>query len=451
MIFSVYKRRRKKNGKTVLDRCYTGKYSIESGDKPKTVALGVSDKQVAEEKLKRIVREEQRAAVGLAPTREQREAAQKPYLEHVQDFIGDLKARGKNRLYVKNTEGCLTRLAEKCGWHLLRDVTPDSFVSWRSRQNKLAPKTLKAYQDDVRNFFNWLVQQRRYPFNPLAGVEPVRTRGRETYKRRALSEDEIPKLLAVAGDDRELYMTAIYTGLRKNELRQLVWGDLHLDVEKPYVRVRASTTKNGESASLPLIPQLVEALQKKRPLDFDPGDRVFYVRTRLDKYRKDLKKAGIPYVDKLGRVVDIHALRHTFGTLLAKWGLPPQQTQRLMRHSDIKMTMEFYTDLSQLPISNSVEFFKWFGDELGTLIGTQKSCLSSLAVSSSDTENLSPKKSQVPASVAQRHAVTHSVADSPLKKEWWAQQDYVLWTDVGEGLVFQGIGRDFSGIDHVEQ
>jgi hypothetical protein len=44
------------------------------------------------------------------------------------------------------------------------------------------------------------------------------------------------------------------------------------------------------------------------------------------------------------RTLDVHALRHPFGTLLCKGGLMPRTAQTAMRHADIKMTMNVYTD-----------------------------------------------------------------------------------------------------------
>ena len=39
--------------------------------------------------------------------------------------------------------------------------------------------------------------------------------------------------------------------------------------------------------------------------------------------------------DERGRTVDVHALRHTFGTLLSKGGVAPRTAQAAMRHSTI--------------------------------------------------------------------------------------------------------------------
>ena len=68
----------------------------------------------------------------------------------------------------------------------------------------------------------------------------------------------------------------------------------------------------------------------------------------------DCKAAGIPKRDGAGRVVDIHALRHTFGTLLARAGVSLQVAQRAMRHSTPVLTANCYTHLGLMDISGAV-------------------------------------------------------------------------------------------------
>ncbi|NRA97354.1 MAG: tyrosine-type recombinase/integrase [Planctomycetes bacterium] len=41
--------------------------------------------------------------------------------------------------------------------------------------------------------------------------------------------------------------------------------------------------------------------------------------------------------------VNLHALRHTFASLLARARVPLIEAQKLMGHSDPKMTAELYT------------------------------------------------------------------------------------------------------------
>jgi hypothetical protein len=70
---------------------------------------------------------------------------------------------------------------------------------------------------------------------------------------------------------------------------------------------------------------------------------------------RDLKLAGIPKRDERGRTLDVHALRSTFGTLLSKGGVAPRTAQAALRHSDIKLTMNVYTDPKLLDVAGALD------------------------------------------------------------------------------------------------
>ncbi|MCE9590021.1 MAG: tyrosine-type recombinase/integrase [Planctomycetes bacterium] len=53
--------------------------------------------------------------------------------------------------------------------------------------------------------------------------------------------------------------------------------------------------------------------------------------------------------------MDIHARRHTFGTHLAKAGVPPRTAMEAMRHSTIDLTMSVFTDPALLDVAGAVE------------------------------------------------------------------------------------------------
>ncbi len=58
--------------------------------------------------------------------------------------------------------------------------------------------------------------------------------------------------------------------------------------------------------------------------------------------------------DERGRTIDVHALRHTFGTMLSKGGVMPRTAQAAMRHSDVNLTMNVYTDPKLLDIAGAL-------------------------------------------------------------------------------------------------
>jgi integrase len=77
--------------------------------------------------------------------------------------------------------------------------------------------------------------------------------------------------------------------------------------------------------------------------------------TLIKSFDLDLSAADIPKADERGRTVDLHALRHTFGTHLSKNGVAPRTAQAAMRHSSLDLTMNVYTDPELLDVAGAVE------------------------------------------------------------------------------------------------
>lgn len=254
----------------------------------------------------------------------------------------------------------IERLALECKWRFAKDVTADSFTNWRTKQTDYAPKTLNDHLDAISGLFNWMVENERLAANPLSKVKKVDTRSRKV-QRRAFTDEEFEKLLSVANQNRRLvYLTAAYTGMRKGELIGLLWGDCHLETERPYLAARAVTTKNSKDASIPLHPRLATELKNFRPDDVQNDMPVFPAMKDISHaIRRDIKRAGIEHYDALNRKVDFHALRYTFATKLAREGTAQRTTQELMRHSDPKLTAQIYTDASQLPTFDAVQALSW--------------------------------------------------------------------------------------------
>jgi integrase len=126
-----------------------------------------------------------------------------------------------------------------------------------------------------------------------------------------------------------IYLTALYTGLRRDELQSLQWGDVHLDAEPPYLSLRGSTTKNKQTDKLPLYEAVARVLKEIRPANATEGDPVFPRLPGIKRFKSDLKKAGIPFIDGQGHRLDFHALRHTFCTIVGGTGIVPLVQKRI--------------------------------------------------------------------------------------------------------------------------
>ena len=98
--------------------------------------------------------------------------------------------------------------------------------------------------------------------NPLCHVQKVQSNGKQTRLRRAFTREEFQRLLAVSQARKPVYLTTVFTGLRRSELAALEWDDVHLNAAQPFLNVRASTTKNHKQAVIGLHEDVVTELWK---------------------------------------------------------------------------------------------------------------------------------------------------------------------------------------------
>ena len=353
----VFKRSRTVDGLRVRAKTYSGRYRLDGDSKDTTVALGVTDKQVAQSRLTEIVRQAEREREGLASPARQIETVQAPLNAVVEEWHSYLVAKGRKPHHCGVSKLTMGVLIRECGWKRVGDVTPDSLMSWLCVPRGRAAKTLNEYIGCVRSMMNWLVRSGRLPSNPLASVEKVETRGRQVRNRHAFTHEEFLKLIAVAGPaDRVLYATAYYTGIRRGELRTMCWGDLNLSADSPSVTVLAEYAKSKTRADLPLYGEIREMLVAHfNSCDSPrPSDRVFVVTRTLERFYRHLKLAGIPKVDERGKTLDFHSLRHGLATRLASLNVPLQIAMKLMRHSDPKLTAKVYVDQASLPLMSAI-------------------------------------------------------------------------------------------------
>ena len=210
--------------------------------------------------------------------------------------------------------------------------------------------------------FSWLRKQNRVAANPFELVTKVDARGKESFHRRALNDDEARRLLTIPR--RALYLLALHTGLRRGEINALRWADLHLDVANPFYVVPVAKSKSRKEQPRPLHPELVRVLQAMKSAGkLTPENLVFPERVPAMKViRADFKTAGIPLVDERGHRVDFHALRMTDITRLQRAGVSPREAMELARHSDMRLTMKTYTDAAQLPLAATVRGLPSFND-----------------------------------------------------------------------------------------
>jgi integrase len=339
-----------------------------------------SDKIAARQMLAKLERDAQRGEVGL--TDPHAEHRKRPIAEHVSDYEDHL--RHKN-ITPQGRKGDLRRLRAViggCGFRTLGDLRPEAVERYLlSFGDATGDATKNTYIKSIKAFALWCAEMDRIASNPLAKLKRIKNPEIRRV-RRALTEDELVRLLQ-ATRERPLawaqtirrgprkglleatarpetlaaarlvglqhaliYKTLALTGLRRGELEALEVRHLTLTGRRPCLVLPKMATKNREGANIPLRADLAADLASWIARTGKRGTaRVFAVSPSLNTLlKRDLKWAGIPYKDELGRTVDVHALRHTTASHLARGGVSPKVAQGFMRHADIRLTMETYTD-----------------------------------------------------------------------------------------------------------
>ena len=205
-----------------------------------------------------------------------------------------------------------------------------------------------------------------------------------TYKPKSIPL-ELQAKLAMQGRNNALaYRLMVEVGLRKSETAAVTWGDIDLEAGTLTTRPWWTGNKNGKEETLPISPGLLDALKHWR--EFHPetikvvavSDRLlecFYddlvavgiaKRTPLDTEGKPIpmdtegrpsktpEKWEIDTRDSAGRVLDLHALRHTFGTLPVNSGADIKTVQSLMRHSTPALTLAIYIHKDEKRMAQAV-------------------------------------------------------------------------------------------------
>jgi integrase/recombinase XerC len=351
----------KRTGQTRTTRWY---YTRIRG---RRVSLGTADKTVA---LRKAVELERQAEYGHDPGQLE-SARRRPLAEHLLDFEDALRAKGCSAGHVGILLGRLRKLFAEARMRTLADATAAAVETWLARQQRegrMAAQTRKHYAVHCLSFGRWLVANGRAAKNPFAGLRTnLNVEADRRRRRRALTAEECQRLLAAAAASkrklggmtgphrRVFYMTALSTGLRRDELGSLTPESFRLDADPPTVTVEGQWTKNRKTATLPLR-QDVAAELRDWLRDKPAGRPIFPVKGRKRKamLRADLKAAGIAAVAD-GKVIDVHALRVSFVTQLATSGVPLAVAQKLARHSDPRLTSNVYTSLGLAELHKAVE------------------------------------------------------------------------------------------------
>jgi integrase len=279
---------------------------------------------------------------------------------HLKKWQIYLESNEKSKHHVRESVQKVARIIDACNFIIPSDINSKRIEIWRTelRNKGKSCKYLNSQLAAFKSFISWMYSQDYISGNPLKNIKPLSEHKDKKYPRRALTENEVNLLITktinaekrcgVTGFERSLiYRLALNTGLRFKEIYTLKRRDfIFSDIS--YVSISSSNTKNQKPDECPFCPELAKDL--KRYFEDNPAMPQTKAFSKLWKdsgselLLLDLKLAEIEIVNDEGKI-DFHSLRHTFVTMAALAGISPQELQKMMRHSDINLTMKYYVHI----------------------------------------------------------------------------------------------------------
>ena len=224
---------------------------------------------------------------------------------------------------------------------------------------ELTPRSRAAVRGLLRILWDFAMWRGDVPTqrNPMELVT-IKGASKRTSKPRSLTVDEFQRFVVHLGEPfHAIALVCVCFGLRISEVLALRWSDVDwfngkLCVQRGIVRQRVDDVKTETSHKAITVTQtMLEALKTwKQITQFSAqGDWIFASPAQLgrlpwsadsvnDAYKKAASAAGIARVST-------HSMRHTYRSWLDAVGTPIAVQQKLMRHADIRTTMNTYGDV----------------------------------------------------------------------------------------------------------
>ncbi|GIH91259.1 tyrosine recombinase XerC [Planobispora siamensis] len=233
--------------------------------------------------------------------------------------------------------------------------------------------TIAAIRRTLRAALNQAIREEMISKN-VAALTMVPSASKTKKKRHypVWSVDEARRFLehlrAVDDPLYAAYVLILVLGLRRGEVLGLVWDCVDLDGEELHIahqltRVsgkllhRDRTKTDDSTASLPLLGLCIAALKHRQDAQrearesagekWQDSDLVFTTRKGTPIEPRNLNRAFEAHCRKAGVPrIRVHDTRHTCASLLAALDVHPRVAMRILRHSQISMTMNVYTQIS---------------------------------------------------------------------------------------------------------
>ena len=274
-------------------------------------------------------------------------------------------------LDAKRVEGCSERTIQYykvTAEHMLsqtekeiRKITTDemrSYLADYQKRNNCSNVTIDNIRRNISSFFTWLEEEDYILKSPMRRIHKIKTK---TVVKSVITDEGIEQLRDHCTQIRDLAMIDLLysTGIRVGELVNLNIGDINFEERECVVYGKGDKERRVYFDAKAKV-HLKEYIDNSYLFERDAKAKVHlmeYIESRKDKNPALFVTLDAPYdrlkisgveirLRQLGRELGLerihpHKFRRTMATRAIDKGMPIEQVQKILGHSQIDTTMQY--------------------------------------------------------------------------------------------------------------
>lgn len=256
----------------------------------------------------------------------------------LKSFLSCLIVEGKSKGTIRQYRYSIKRMFDFLGNKKYNEITSLDIRAWLASFKLSGCKsvTLNNQKNNVSSFFTWLFNEQIISMNPCAPIRQIKVPDEE---KKAFTSEDIDTIRSNCIDscERALVELLLSSGVRIEEASNLKLSDI--DFLNLTVSVKGG---KGDKDRTTFITPVTRKYIKKYLDDNKHKSEYVFTNKYNNKYTTGgLRRMTIKLTKRCGFSVYPHRFRRTLATDLAKKGMPIQEIQKLLGHSNISVTRKY--------------------------------------------------------------------------------------------------------------
>ena len=275
--------------------------------------------------------------------------------EYLKMFLDAKKVEGCSERTLQYYRVTIERMIKSTSVPVRKITTEDMryYLSEYQKLNNCGKVTVDNVRRNISSFFSWLEEENHILKSPMKRIHKIKT---NQQVKDIITDEEIEKLRDGCSCNRDLAMVDLLysTGIRVGELVNLNIADIDFEAREGVVFGKGGKERKVyfDAKTKLLLQAYIEERNDNNPALF----------VTLDSPHDRLKISGVEIrIRELGRSINLmrihpHKFRRTMATRAIDKGMPIEQVQRILGHSQIDTTMQ-YAMVNQSNVKKSHQRF----------------------------------------------------------------------------------------------